>query len=43
VRVQAGRFPSAEEIESVLDETGWEPRDIVADSFPMVFSSADEW
>jgi ubiquinone/menaquinone biosynthesis C-methylase UbiE len=43
VRVQAGRFPSAAAIQSVLDETGWEPQDIVAESFPMVFSSADEW
>jgi hypothetical protein len=26
-----------------LKETGWELRDLVTESFPMVFSGADEW
>jgi SAM-dependent methyltransferase len=43
VPVPVGRFASAEAIHSVLNETGWELRDIVAESFPMVFSGADEW
>jgi O-methyltransferase / aklanonic acid methyltransferase len=38
-----GRFASAEAIDSVLKKTGWELRDLVTESFPMVFSGADEW
>jgi SAM-dependent methyltransferase len=43
VPVRSGRFASAEAIDSVLKETGWELRDLVTESFPMVFSGADEW
>ena len=43
VPVPVGRFASAEAIDSVLKETGWELRDLVMESFPMVFSGADEW
>ncbi len=43
VPVPAGRFASAEAIDSVLNEAGWQLRDLVAESFPMVFSGADEW
>jgi O-methyltransferase / aklanonic acid methyltransferase len=43
VPVRSGRFASADAIDSVLKETGWELRDLVAESFPMVFSGADEW
>jgi O-methyltransferase / aklanonic acid methyltransferase len=43
VPIPAGRFASAEAIDSVLKETGWELRDLAAESFPMVFSGADEW
>ena len=43
VPAPAGRFASAEAINSVLNETGWELQDLVAESFPMVFSGADEW
>ena len=43
VSVPPGRFDSAAPIDSVLRETGWEVRDLVAESFPMVFSDADEW
>ena len=43
VPVRSGRFASAEAIESVLKETGWDLRDLVTESFPMVFSGADEW
>jgi hypothetical protein len=43
VPVPVGRFASAEAIDSVLKEAGWELRDLVTESFPMVFSGADEW
>jgi O-methyltransferase / aklanonic acid methyltransferase len=43
VPVPVGRFASAEAIDSVLKETGWELLDLVTESFPMVFSGADEW
>jgi ubiquinone/menaquinone biosynthesis C-methylase UbiE len=43
VPVPAGQFPSAEAIDSVLKESGWELRDLVTESYPMVFSGADEW
>jgi SAM-dependent methyltransferase len=43
VPVPVGRFASAEAIDSVLKQTGWQVRDLVTESFPMVFSGADEW
>jgi SAM-dependent methyltransferase len=39
----AGRFASAEPIDSVLNDTGWTVRDLIADALPMVFSGAEEW
>jgi ubiquinone/menaquinone biosynthesis C-methylase UbiE len=41
--VPVGRFASTEAIESLLKKTGWELRDLVTESYPMVFSGADEW
>jgi SAM-dependent methyltransferase len=43
VPVPVTRFASAEAIAHVLKEAGWELRDLVTESFPMVFSGADEW
>jgi O-methyltransferase / aklanonic acid methyltransferase len=43
VPVPPGRFVSADAIDSVLKEAGWELRDLVTESFPMVFSGAVEW
>jgi len=42
VRIQVDPFPSTD-IPSVLALTGWELRDLGAESFPLVFSGADEW
>jgi hypothetical protein len=42
VRIQVDPFPSTD-ISSVLALTGWELLDLRAESFPLVFSGADEW
>jgi SAM-dependent methyltransferase len=42
VRIQVDPFPSTD-IPSVLALAGWELRDLGAESFPLVFSGADEW
>lgn len=42
VRIQVDPFPSTD-IPSVLALTGWELRHLRAESFPLVFSGADEW
>jgi SAM-dependent methyltransferase len=43
VPVPVGRFASTDAIASVLKKTGWELRDLLTESFPIVFSGADEW